>query len=204
MTLSSSTCTSLLEMSARSSADRAAWHARSGVSCGLAGPDHAGGTCSTLPADPESLVPIGRVGRPHGVDGAFVVEGASAEPDRFAVGSRLLVDGEEATVIASRLVGKGRRAIALDRPVERGAVLAIRRSDLPPPAAGSYYVADLVGLRVLDADGTEIGVVTDVLPGVANDVLELDTGALLPLVEACLREIDLTSKRILLNPGFTD
>ena len=40
------------------------------------------------------------------------------------------------------------------------------------------------------------------LPGPANDVLELDTGALLPLVEDCVREIDLSGRRILLNPGF--
>ena len=47
-----------------------------------------------------------------------------------------------------------------------------------------------------------VGVVRDVLPGPANDVLELNTGALLPLVEDCVREIDLPDGRILLNPGF--
>ena len=44
----------------------------------------------------------------------------------------------------------------------------------------------------------------DVLPGPANDVLELDSGLLLPLVEACVREVDITGGRILLNPGFID
>jgi ribosomal 30S subunit maturation factor RimM len=46
--------------------------------------------------------------------------------------------------------------------------------------------------------------VRDVAPGPANDALELDTGVLLPLVEDCVREIDLEGRRILLNPGFTD
>ncbi|MCS7007418.1 MAG: PRC-barrel domain-containing protein [Thermoleophilia bacterium] len=155
-------------------------------------------------ADPNRLVRVGRVGRPHGRDGAFVVEEGSTDPERFAVGARIVVDGEEATVIASRRIAGGRRAIKLDRPVERGAELAVRRSELPPPAEGSHYVADLVGLRVLDADGSEVGVVRDVLPGPANDALELDTGLLLPLVEACVREVDLAGGRILLNPGFTD
>jgi len=48
-----------------------------------------------------------------------------------------------------------------------------------------------------------VGVVRDVLPAPANDVLELDTGLLLPLVEACVRDVDLVGRRILLNPGFT-
>jgi 16S rRNA processing protein RimM len=157
-----------------------------------------------LPTDRERTVRIGRVGRPHGVDGAFVVEGASDDPRRFEVGAVLLVDGEEASVVLSRLVGKGRRAIMLDRPAARGAELAVRRSDLPPPDPGSYYVADLVGLDVVEQDGARVGVVVDVHRGPANDALELDTGLLLPLVEDCVQEVDVDGARITLNPGFTD
>jgi len=138
------------------------------------------------------------------VDGAFVVEEASEDPRRFEVGATLLVDGEPATVVLSRRVGRGRPAIKLDRPVERGAELALSREDLPPPQAGSYYVADLVGLEVVEDGGPRLGVVRDVLPGPANDVLELDTGLLLPLVEDCVREIDLTGRRVLVAPGFAD
>jgi 16S rRNA processing protein RimM len=152
---------------------------------------------------PTDLVVVGRVGRPHGVDGAFVVEGGSDDPGRFDVGATLLVDGKRAEVVASRRVGKGRTAIKLDRAVERGAELAVARADLPEPDEGSYYVADLVGLEVLDGS-TRVGAVRDVLPNPANDVLELDTGLLLPLVEDCIREVDLAGRRILLNPGFTD
>jgi 16S rRNA processing protein RimM len=150
----------------------------------------------------QELVGVGRVGRPHGVDGAFVVEEASEEPGRFDVGAEVLVDGRPARVEISRQVGGRRRAIKLDRPVERGAELAVRRDELVPLPEDSYYVADLVGLEVLDENDVRVGAVRDVLPGPANDVLELDTGALLPLVEDCIREIDLPGRRILLNPGF--
>ncbi len=161
-------------------------------------------TCSRLPTDDShDAVAIGRVGRPHGVDGAFVVEDASEDPARFRVGVEVLVDGEPARVTVSRQVGGRRRAIKLDRAVERGAVLAVRRDELEPLPADAYYVADLVGLAVVDADGTQVGVVRDVLPGPANDALELDTGLLLPLVEDCIREVDVVGGRVLLNPGFT-
>ena len=150
----------------------------------------------------QDLVLVGRVGRPHGLDGAFVVEHASEDARRFAVGATLLVGGEPATVVLSRRVGRGRPAIKLDRRVERGAELCVPRGELPPPEEGSYYVADLVGLEALEEGGPVLGVVTDVLPGVANDVLELDTGILLPLVEECVLEVDLERRRVLVAPGF--
>ncbi len=162
-------------------------------------------TCSRLPTDGGSdLVLVGRVGRPHGVDGAFVVEQASEDASRFELGAELLVDGASVRVVDSRQIGGRRRAIRLDRPVERGAELAIRRDDLPGLPDDSYYVADLVGMDVLDENGEKVGVVRDVLPGPANDALELDTGQLLPLVEDCVRKVDLGVRRIHLNRGFTD
>jgi 16S rRNA processing protein RimM len=158
-----------------------------------------------LPTDPEpAVVRIGRVGRPHGIDGAFVVEEASDDLRRFDVGAELLVDGAPARVTLSRHVGGRRRAIKLDRVAARGAELTIPRADLAPLPSDSYYVADLVGLDVFDERGTRVGVVRDVLPGPANDALELDTGLLLPLVEDCIREVDVAGRRVLLNPGFTD
>jgi 16S rRNA processing protein RimM len=161
-------------------------------------------TCSRLPTEPEAeLVRVGRVGRPHGLDGAFVVEDASEDPSRFTVGAELRVDGEPARVTVSRRVGGGRSAIKLDRPAQRGAELTVRRGDLAPLPPDTYYVADLVGLQVLDERGEVVGVVREVQPGPANDALELDTGLLLPLVEDCIREVDLAGGRVFLNPGFT-
>ena len=157
-----------------------------------------------MPTEPEpDLVRVGRVGRAHGVDGAFVVEQASDDPSRFSVGAHLIADGRRAEVVLARRVGGGRVAIKLDRAVARGAELAVRRDELPALPADSYYVADLIGMEVVDEEGGRVGSVADVLPGPANDVLELNTGLLLPLVEDCVREVDRASRRILLNPGFT-
>ena len=144
------------------------------------------------------------MGRPHGLDGAFVVEEASEDASRFEVGATLRVNGEKAVVVLSRRVGRGRPAIKLDRSVSRGSELTVLREELPSAEPGSYYVADLVGLEVVEADGERLGVVTDVLPGVANDALELDTGLLLPLVEDCVRDVDLVQRRVVVAPGFAD
>ena len=155
-----------------------------------------------MSSDPSDLVEVGRVGRPHGLDGAFVVERGSDDERRFAVGAQLCIDGAVAEVVLRRRVGGGRFAIKLDRPVQRGQVLAVLRSELPPPAPGAYYIFQLVGLEV-EESGHVVGRVRDVLPGAANDNLELDDGTLVPLVEDAVAKVDLERGRILLNPGFT-
>jgi 16S rRNA processing protein RimM len=101
-------------------------------------------------------------------------------------------------------VAGGRPAIKLDQQAPRGAELAVTRNALPELERGSYYVTDLLGLDVIDEIGARVGVVRDVLPGHANAALELYTGLLLPLVEDCVREVDLAGRRVLLNPGFTN
>ena len=144
------------------------------------------------------------MGRPHGVDGAFVVEEGSDDPRRFEVGATIHANGELATVMLSRRVGGGRQAIKLDRPVVRGSELTVPRDALPPLEPDSYYVADLQGLAVTEDGGRELGCVVTVHPGPANDALELDSGILLPLVEDCILSVDLERGSILVARGFAD
>jgi 16S rRNA processing protein RimM len=146
-------------------------------------------------------VAVGRVGRPHGRAGAFVVEDASDAPERFAVGARIHVAGERAQIVESKQSG-GRPVIRLDCDVPRGALLEIDRDALPPTDPDEYYVFELVGLEVRRVDGRRLGRVVEVESGVANDVLELDSGLLLPLVQACVREVDVAAGRILVETGF--
>jgi 16S rRNA processing protein RimM len=148
----------------------------------------------------DELVSVGRVGRPHGLGGAFLVEQASDDERRFAVGATLYADGSPARVEESYRAGN-RRALRLDRPVERGVELAVPRAELPPPDPDHFYVFQLVGLEVVSA-GRTLGFVRDVLPGAANDNLELDGGLLVPLVEDAILDIDLKGGRIEVAPGF--
>jgi 16S rRNA processing protein RimM len=151
----------------------------------------------------SELVTVGRVGRPHGLDGSFFVEGASEEPGRFAKGAELRVDGERAVVVSSKVAG-GRPVIRLDRQVQRGAELAVPRDELPPSEQGAWYEFELVGLEVVEDGGRKVGRVTAVEPGVANDVLVLDGGMLLPFVDACVRDVDTAAGTIVIAPGFAD
>jgi 16S rRNA processing protein RimM len=151
----------------------------------------------------EDFVAVGRIGRPHGLDGSFVVEHPSANESLFEPGATLYVAGEPAAVAGRKRSG-GRLVLKLDRPAARGAELTVVREQLPEPAEDSYYVFQLVGLDVLEEGGRRLGTVRDVAAGVANDVLELDSGLALPMHEECVRKVDLSAGRIVVAAGFVD
>ena len=77
-----------------------------------------------------------------------------------------------------------------------GCEIAIQREQLPDPAPGEYYWADLKGLRVITLDSVELGVVAELLETGANDVLVVrgDRERLIPFLqdsvinEVCLEQ----------------
>ncbi len=146
-------------------------------------------------------VAIGVVGRTHGRDGAFVVERPSESSQLFQDGATLYVGGTPARVVATRRAGR-RLVIKLDVEVERGTELRLPRSELPRLEEGEYYVSDLVGLEAVSETGAPLGSIVDVLPLPANDVLELDSGELLPLVKACVLTVDVESGRVVIARSF--
>jgi 16S rRNA processing protein RimM len=129
------------------------------------------------------LLEVGRVGKPHGLSGEVVVSLVSNRPERVAVGSSFLTDEGELRIEASRPfadnwlmtfagVDSRERAEAL-----RGTVLRGR----PLDDEDAWWVHELIGSVVLDPAGTHLGTVAGVLANPASDLLELDTGALVPL-----------------------
>ncbi len=76
----------------------------------------------------------------------------------------------------------------------RGAVVAVARSDFPAPDKGEFYWVDLVGARVVNRGGNDLGTVSGLRNNGAQDLLEVKAadGAeiLVPLVESYIDAID--------------
>jgi 16S rRNA processing protein RimM len=119
------------------------------------------------------------------------------------VGAQVYVNGQQAVIVETKRAG-GRPVVRLDREIARGAILEVPAHDLPPPAEGSFYVFQLIGLDVEEEGGRELGRVQEVATGIANDVLELDSGIALPMVEDCIRAVDIERGRIVVSPGFVE
>jgi 16S rRNA processing protein RimM len=152
----------------------------------------------------SEFVPVGRVGKPHGLDGSFFVDGPSERAEAFASGAVLYVDGDPVKIVASKRGSQNRPVIKLERRVARGATLTVPRASLPALGDDEYYAFQLVGLTVEEESGRLLGRVADVVDYPANDVLELDSGLSLPLVEACVRKVDLDGGRIVVTAGFAE
>ena len=148
-------------------------------------------------------VAIGKVGRPHGIDGAFFVEQPSDDTRWWKTGATFLAGGAQVEVVAHR-TSSGRPVIKLEPAVERGTILEVDQTELPATDDDEYYAFELVGLQVVEESGRALGNVVAVTPGIANDVLELDSGVLLPMVEDCIRAIDTAAGRIDVAPGFAE
>jgi 16S rRNA processing protein RimM len=167
---------------------------------------------SSSSTEPDRHV-IGRLGRPHGLDGflgLYVDEDdlASLEP-----GSLVYLGDETHLVKAVRRTDRGFQ-IAFEDVTDRDAAEEVRGVTVAvaqrrPLVEGEFWPDQLVGLLVFDEAGTEIGVVEDVLTGPGQDRLQV-RGAEgvfeVPFVDALVPVVDLEEGRVVIVaiPGLID
>ena len=131
---------------------------------------------------------MGRIDRAHGLGGEVLVRLLTNHPERLDPGSHLIAEGETGqrplTVVASR-PHQDRWLVTFAGVAGRERAEALGGSVLlAPPVVddpASYWVHDLVGAEVTDPEGTVHGSVVAVVANPASDLLELDSGALIPL-----------------------
>jgi 16S rRNA processing protein RimM len=168
---------------------------------------------AVVDADPGAgaLLSVGRVGRPHGLDGSFHVtqprERVLAEATALVLDGRTVAierhDGTPARPIL-RLAGIASREAIEAR---RGADLFVPRAEAPPLAEDEWYAEDLVGCRVVDGDAA-VGVVARLLPYPSCELLEVQRpephakAVLVPLISDAVREVDVAARRIDVDLAF--
>lgn len=158
------------------------------------------------PLDPAV---VGRVVRPHGLAGEVVVVPVDPSPVSFEEGSVFWLDGRWLSVTRARVDNKGRWVIGLEGIADRdaaeeirGTELLVEADELPELETGHYYIHDLVGCRVEDTAGGDLGEVVAVVPGL-QDRLEIERQghrSLVPMAKALLKEVDLQGRRIVIDP----
>ena len=130
-------------------------------------------------------VEIGKVGRAHGVRGDLYVTLLTDRTERLDAGARVMV-GEDWHVVLHRRPAGTRWLVHFEgvddrTAAERLANRALRAEPLTDRGDG-WYVDQLIGAEVVDADGTVVGTCVAVVANPAHDLLELDGGALVPVV----------------------
>ncbi len=141
------------------------------------------GTDLSLGAEPPGLLEVATVGRAHGVRGDVVVHPVTNRLERFDVGSALVTAVGERTVSRSRFDGN-RWLVHFDGIDDRDAAAALTGTTVyaePLDDPDELWVHELCGSSVIDQHGFHAGIVTSVVANPAADLLELDTGHLVPL-----------------------
>jgi 16S rRNA processing protein RimM len=133
---------------------------------------------------PAGLLEVGVIRRAHGVRGDAYVDLLTDREDRLAVGSRLWAKGEWRTVAASRRLPQ-RWLVRFEGFADRTAIEALTNEPLyaePVEDDDALWVHDLIGSTVVEVDGTERGACVGVIDNPAHDLLELESGALVPVI----------------------
>jgi len=124
----------------------------------------------------KRFLEAGRIVNTHGVHGEVKLQPWADTPGFLAGFERLYIDGAPVEVVSAR-VHKNCVIAAFDGVTDVDAALKLKNKvvlidrDDAAPGEGRYFVADLIGLRAVDAEtGSELGTVAEVLSLPANDV----------------------------------
>lgn len=154
---------------------------------------------------------VGRIGRAHGILGEATIEVRTSEPDRrFAIGAQLITDNGKLTIASAR-VHNGILLLGFEGINDRNDIEKLRDTllyaevDIDEPGADEddYHIQQLIGLKAELEDGSNFGVVTDVLNLPAQDCLAIQTASgevLIPFVRQLVPVVDLKNKKIVVIP----
>ncbi len=180
-------------------------------------------------AGEPALLAVGKIRRPHGLAGEALVKIYTDFPERLTPNTVVFAgESHQPLTIRHCRTHKDRllltfEGIATPEQVGhlRNQILHIPAVDRPPLPEGEYYHHQIIGLRVVDESGQELGQLTEILETGANDVYVVKrsdpqpagasrrTGAggrelLLPAISEVVLDVDLSRKtmRVHLLPGL--
>lgn len=155
----------------------------------------------------QELLHIGRIVRTHGTGGELQCRMTNTcWEDNDATFTILNVDGIYVPFRVTDWRTKGSEDVLLlmqgvssEQQAARfvGCEAYMLRTDLPEQAAAHADLDTLTGYLLCDAKRGEVGTITAIDTSTLNTLIQLDNGALLPLHEDLIEQIDINNKRIL-------
>lgn len=161
------------------------------------------------------VLPVGEIGRPHGVKGEMKIYPYSGNPESLRSYGRLLVampeDGATQSYELSSCRSQGQFAViklaGIDTRSEAalltGCQVLVDRHEMPELTDDEFYWHDLQGMAVVTTLGRQLGTVSRLMSTGAHDILVVtDRGReyLIPALAAFVVAIDAESKTITVDP----
>lgn len=151
---------------------------------------------------PDGLLEVGKVGRAHGVRGDVFVDLTTDRVERAAIGSQLWIGGDWRTIERSNR-SNTRWRVHFGGIDDRTAAESLTGSVMyaePIVDPDELWIHHLIGAHVVESSGAERGVCVSVIDNPAADLLELDTGALVPATFVSAVDTDADPVTVTIDP----
>lgn len=152
----------------------------------------------------EQMLRVGVITSTHGVRGEVKVFPTTDDAKRFKTLKKVILDGREPLELSIEQVKFFKNMVILkfkgydninDVEMFRKKSLYVTRENAVKLKKNEYFIADLIGLKMISDEGEDLGELTDVLQTGANDVYVISKeGAddiLLPAIKDCVKQVDI-------------
>ncbi|MCD6570870.1 MAG: 16S rRNA processing protein RimM [Deltaproteobacteria bacterium] len=162
----------------------------------------------------DDLIEIARIKGPRGLEGQIWLAPYGDSFEQFKSYPYLIIglSGKPRRVL-SCMQRKGKYIVRLEgitniSQVERlkGEGVFIKRQWLPPLGEDEYYWCDLIGMKVVKIDGTELGELVDIIRTGSNDVYVVDRKKqyLIPAIADVVNDISIEKRIIVVDISSLD
>ena len=156
----------------------------------------------------EKYFRVGVIANTHGIRGEVKVYPTTDDINRFKKLKKCILDtGKEYIDLNVESVKFFKNMVILkfkeynninDIECYKGKDILVSRDNAVKLEKGEYYIADILGAKVILEDGSEFGVLEDVMQTGANDVYFVKTldnkEVLLPKIDECVKKLDIENK----------
>ncbi len=160
----------------------------------------------------ENLLPVGKVIRPHGLNGLLRILSYAGSEATFLKAGTVLLKSDQEGLIEYKIISINAHKNAFLMKVEgissledaekyRGAEILIRKDTLRRENEDEYFWFELIGLEVYLDTGRFIGTLQEIINTVSNDIYVVKEGnkeILVPALHGVVLKIDLENKRMII------
>lgn len=151
---------------------------------------------------------IGQIINTHGVKGELKVYPLTDDIRRFRKLKTVYIDGVEKNVVwcklqTDKVILKIEGIESLDDAMRyKTKYLQVKREEAVKLPEGRYFVVDIIGCKVMDENGIELGSVSEVIFTGSNDVywVKGKKDLLIPVLDHIIKNIDVEKKEIIISP----
>ena len=158
----------------------------------------------------EQLLQVGVITQTHGVRGEVKIFPTTDDAARFKKLKHVMLDtGKETLPLEIESVKFFKQFVILKfkgfdniNDIERykRCPLLVERENAVPLEEGEYFIADMIGMKVITDEGENFGILKDVMETGANDVYVIEHPSegevLVPAIKECILDVDIENRQM--------